>query len=424
MMRHLLQLAWNRKRQNLLLTAEILLSFVVVFAVLLAVMQYASNWRQPLGFDIDRIWAIEVSPAPAATGEQDGRSRTLDTFREIIAMLESLPNVERTAGAWPSVPYENDNWSTSFGLQDGRAVGFGAGTADDGFAEILQMRLLAGRWFSQEDDAAAWEPVVLNQRLAREIFGDRDPLNQIIPVTSDYEQRANVRSPRRVIGIVEDYRYRGEFGTPSNFAFFRMRLSAPVAVDELPPIGAVPGDLLVRVTDDTTAAFEETLARSLAGVAPDWSFAITPLSSQRAATLQAYATPLALGATVAGFLLLMVALGLTGVVWQSVTARRREFGLRRAQGATAGDVRRQVVAELLLLTSAALAIGVAVVVQIPVLPLEEVASEIGIPVVGPPVWLTSVVVAVGVIYLLTLLCGWYPSRLATKIQPAEALHYE
>jgi ABC-type antimicrobial peptide transport system permease subunit len=28
------------------------------------------------------------------------------------------------------------------------------------------------------------------------------------------------------------------------------------------------------------------------------------------------------------------------------------------------------------------------------------------------------------VYLLTLLCGWYPSRLATRVQPAEALHYE
>ena len=44
--------------------------------------------------------------------------------------------------------------------------------------------------------------------------------------------------------------------------------------------------------------------------------------------------------TIAGFLLLMVALGLTGVVWQSVTQRIREFGLRRAKGATIANVRR------------------------------------------------------------------------------------
>jgi putative ABC transport system permease protein len=40
------------------------------------------------------------------------------------------------------------------------------------------------------------------------------------------------------------------------------------------------------------------------------------------------------------------------------------------------------------------------------------------------VFLASIGLSVGVIYVLTLLCGWYPSRLATRVQPAEALHYE
>ena len=42
----------------------------------------------------------------------------------------------------------------------------------------------------------------------------------------------------------------------------------------------------------------------------------------------------------------------------------------------------------------------------------------------PAVFIGSIAISVAAIYLLTLACGWYPSRLATKIQPAEALHYE
>jgi len=45
-------------------------------------------------------------------------------------------------------------------------------------------------------------------------------------------------------------------------------------------------------------------------------------------------------------------------------------------------------------------------------------------IVPGPVFLTSLAISVAAIYLLTLACGWYPSRLATRIQPAEALHYE
>ncbi len=45
-------------------------------------------------------------------------------------------------------------------------------------------------------------------------------------------------------------------------------------------------------------------------------------------------------------------------------------------------------------------------------------------VVPAPVFIGSIVVSAVAIYALTLLCGWQPSRLATRIQPAEALHYE
>ena len=44
---------------------------------------------------------------------------------------------------------------------------------------------------------------------------------------------------------------------------------------------------------------------------------------------------------------------------------------------------------------------------------------------GDSVWVKPLKFQIAlVIYLLTLACGWYPSRLATKVQPAEALHYE
>ena len=65
----------------------------------------------------------------------------------------------------------------------------------------------------------------------------------------------------------------------------------------------------------------------------------------------------------------MVALGLTGVVWQSVTQRIREFGLRRAKGATIANVRRQVLVEMVIMTSIALLAGVVLVAQLPLLPL-------------------------------------------------------
>jgi putative ABC transport system permease protein len=71
------------------------------------------------------------------------------------------------------------------------------------------------------------------------------------------------------------------------------------------------------------------------------------------------------------------------------------------------------------MTSIALVAGVLLVAQLPLLPLPS-----DLRVVPAPVFVASIAISVAAIYLLTLACGWYPSRLATKIQPAEALHYE
>jgi putative ABC transport system permease protein len=102
-----------------------------------------------------------------------------------------------------------------------------------------------------------------------------------------------------------------------------------------------------------------------------------------------------------------------------VTQRIREFGLRRAKGATIFDVRTQVLTEMLLMTTLALAAAVLLVAQLPLLPLPP-----DLRVVSPAVFLVSIAISVLAIYGLTLACGWQPSRLATRIQPAEALHYE
>ena len=54
MTRHLLKLVWNRKRSNLLIALEILLSFLVLTAVTTLAVFYVDNYRKPLGFDVDR----------------------------------------------------------------------------------------------------------------------------------------------------------------------------------------------------------------------------------------------------------------------------------------------------------------------------------------------------------------------------------
>jgi putative ABC transport system permease protein len=416
MTRHLLRLIWNRKRQNFLLTLEIFFSFVALFGVVLLAMQFANNSRQPLGYSIDRVWSItmdrkENDDDPAV------KARHRATIRQLLIAIREMPQVEAAAASFTS-PYASWSWGGSTRISGGRQIHHGVNSITDDFPQVFQMPLVAGRWFSREDDAATWTPVLVNVRMARAIFGDANAVGQIIPEERDPNDPppdpTEKPEVRRVIGVFDDFRKDGEFSAPENFLFQRARLD-----DGADPKSPMPGRLVIRLAPGTPAVFEETLVRRLMTEAPNWSFDVRAEDVMRETMLRQYTTPLIAIGTIAGFLLLMVALGLTGVVWQSVTQRIREFGLRRAKGATVADIRRQVLVEMVIMTSIALVVGVALLAQLPLLPLPS-----DLDVIPAGVFTLSIAASAGAIYVLTLLCGWYPSRLATRVQPAEALHYE
>jgi putative ABC transport system permease protein len=405
--RHYLKLIWNRKRSNLLIMVEIFLSFLVVFGVVTIGLRYADTYRRPLGFSREDVWAVQVDIRSITMEDQDVSPEVLETYRQLLSAARELPEVVAAAGV-SSAPYGHSHWTSGSDFGSWR-LRYAVAQATDDFARVVGLELTRGRWFDSRDDGANYVPVVINERLADEIFGGKNPVGNAVP---QEKNRDGTMDPEmRVVGVVREYRQDGELPgsrTPENYLFRRHNLDDAAH--------RPPDNLLVKVRRGTTAAFEEKLVRRLQAAARDWSFEVQTLDQMRDDWFQETLTPLLAGGVVAGFLILMVGMGLTGVLWQTVTQRTREVGLRRAKGATIADIRVQILGELVVMTSVALLAGAAVVVQFPLLKL--------IDFVPAGVYTASLVVSAACIYLLTVACAWYPSRMATRIQPAEALHYE
>ncbi|HET9532462.1 MAG TPA: FtsX-like permease family protein, partial [Blastocatellia bacterium] len=291
--------------------------------------------------------------------------------------------------------------SNSVYRRDDRVIRYQVNEVTDSFKDVMGLSLVSGRWFGKEDDGANFDPVVINRRLAREAFGTEEAVGKVIsPPDAGRESR--------VIGVITDFRKNGELAELYNYVFERKDLSD---VKQRPP-----RNLLMKMRPGVTAEFEERLVNRLQSIAREWSFEVDPLAELRATRLKLSLAPVSAGGLIAGFLIIMVGLGLTGILWQNVTQRTKEIGLRRAKGATAGNIYAQILGELLVITSIGLLAGIAVVVQFPLLDLVGFASG--------KVFFYSVVISVLLIYGLTILCGLYPSRLATRVHPAKALHYE
>jgi putative ABC transport system permease protein len=403
MTRHLLKLIWNRKRTNLLLMAEIFFSFLVLFGIVTVGVFYADNYRRPLGFTYGDVWRIGIDMKRSGPETRD--AATLETSRQLLRTVKELPEVAEVTGAFTS-PYDHGSWTSDYKV-DGRSYDYMLNDVTDSFRDVMGLEVTRGRWFSREDDGATgFVPAVVNERMAREVFGEKEPIGGIIPQEKSKEDEP--RPERRVVGVVRDFRQHGEYAAPTDYLFLRHRLDdAKAQASRL---------MLIRVQPGTSVAFEERLMARLQSVAPDWSFKVESLDELRASNHRERLAPVMVAGVVGAFLLLMVALGLTGVLWQNVTQRTREIGLRRAKGATARRIHRQILGEVTVMTSLAVALGLALVLQFPLLDL--------LGFVSPGVFATSLVLSAIAIYVLALACGFYPGRLATKVQPAEALHYE
>jgi putative ABC transport system permease protein len=402
MLKHVFKLVWNRKRSSLLLIIEIFVAFLVLFVVVTTGVFYADNYRQPLGFSYEQVWNIRID---LQTPNDDSWSpEMVQTTEQLYLALQDFPEIESAAGAF-SAPYGSvfgirDRHSLN--LYDGKQLEMYVNEVTDDFQKVMSLHLTQGRWFEKSDDGMNWKPVVINQRLSRELFGSDDPINKkFAPWSVDGEEY-------RVVGVIPDFRKNGEYSSAGNYLFVRRRLDNP---QERPP-----RNLVIKVRPGTTVEFEERIITKLQSVARDWSFEVKSLRQMRETSLQLYLLPIMAGGLVVIFLMLMVALGLEGVLWQNVMQRRKEIGLRRAKGATVAAIYRQILSEVFVLTSFGLAIGVIVILQIPLLALINFISA--------KVYFIGLSISLVLIYALTLAAGLYPSWLATKVQPAEALHYE
>lgn len=396
MIRHLLKLVWHRRTANLLLVVEIFASFLVAFPLAGFGLFLWRNSTQPLGYDWTDVWSVAIDAGARYTAAEGEAAAAADTLVRLLAAAEAMPEVEAAAAA-AIAPLE---MASSDRTRDG--VSTLADAATDSFAEVMDLEIVAGRWFGPEDDALGHTPVVIDRDLARTLWGDAVAVGRRFPLAM------GEGADERVIGVVSEFKKDGELAAPGHFVFYRSRLgeAAPPDVSRL----------LLEMASGADAAVEERLVEDLSALAPGWTFEVTPLERLRANQIRARLVPLALGGIVAVFLLAMVALGLTGVLWQSITQRGAELGLRRALGASRVQVRRQVLAEVLLLTGLAVGAGLVVVVQ---LPLFELVGFL-----DPSLFMGALALAVTTILGLALVCGLYPSRLAMAVEPAEALRNE
>jgi putative ABC transport system permease protein len=397
MIRHLITLMWNRKRANGLLILEILLAFVVLFAVSSVGVYSWLNYRAPLGFSYQNVWKVQLNPGTQPSREQ------FASLQRVLARLRSTPGVVTLSRSVDNTPFAFSNNTTQFRASEEKNRPDVYGDIYDAGPElrdVMGLRLVAGRWFDRRDEAGgAHPPMVITELTQAALFPDgKSAVGRLIT--------DNDRDTYRVVGVTGPYRAGGELSEPQP-GYFRY-ISPQDTTRAL-------FNLLVRVQPGSGAALEKKLNEEVRTASGGWQSNILPLPDERRTQLKVSFTPPVILGVVCVFLLVNVALGLFGVLWLNINQRRSELGVRRALGASGAAISQQVLGEILVLTTFGLGLGLLVAMQFPLLGVLDVKAS---------VYLTAMALAAGGLYLLAAGCALYPSQLAASIQPAVALREE
>ncbi len=391
MLSHLFNLIWNKKKQNFLLILEMFISFIVMFAVFTLLVYYYHNYKLPMGFKYENVWAVNYN-SPDDIKSAD----SLVMFQQSVKkVMKAMNEVDEVSFCSNNLPFSMNESNTGVEYNKKQVVA-SVYTAEDSYAGVLNMKLLEGRWFSKDDNASKDRPVVINEALKEELFGDDNGVGKIMGTDAN---------KIKVVGVVANFKDESEFWAPERGMFRRMDTS------EIRWNNAI----LIKVKSTADAAFESRLYKALSNAIKNSNIEIEHLSAMRVKKNNIALVPMIIFMIVAGFLILNVALGLFGVLWYNINKRKGEIGLRRAVGATGNSISWQLVGEALVLSTLSLILGSFFAVQFPLLNVFDLPANI---------YVVAIILSVLFIYVLVMACALYPGKQAAAIYPAVALHEE
>ena len=377
------------RRGAVMLAAEAAVAVVLVVAASLMITSFAKAMTLDVGYEPEGLKAVSVVWA-------DRSATPVQRFARSTEILNALRQ-NRDVGQAGSVDFAPFGGSAPWrGTSSRREIAGGVYEVSHDYAEVMGLRILEGRWFSEAEQASNAHVAVISRTTERLLSTEGARVGQYYTAPRD--------TPRLIVGIVGDMR-------PE-------RLEAPEADMFIPAVGAHRGamEFMVRprMRGVDLAALVTSLARRHDVRARATSIDVTDVHGRETALLRFQA------ALFGGFgwvALVVAGVGIYAVQRYLVERRRFEMGVRLALGATPRRLARLIMRQALMPVCAGSLAGVALAAVL-VRGLESFVF--GLDVLNPLVFVSAVATLAAAATLAVL----GPARRASRVDPVTALKAE
>ena len=384
-----------------LVVAEIAAAVMLLVGAGLLARTFAELRRVDVGFDTGNLLVLRITPDAA---RYRTNAQTTDYYRRVLTSLREVPAIQSVA-AVTNLPMSTigSDFTRPYWPEQARPEGNAVPAASirmatPGYFATLGLPLVAGREFTDGDDASAPRVVIINQKLARNTWGTENPVGRNLVL--DYQRGPY---PYEVVGVVRGARYDGPRSEPvpeifiphAQNPYLVMNVIARTTLDPL-TVARTARAAALRVDPDQPVHSVTTMTQLLGDAVQLDRFAVLLI------------TLFAIGG------LITAAGGVYALLAYTVAQRRREIALRMALGASPRRVARSIVMESLGLAVAGGTIGMA----------GAAASSrfartmlFGVAPQDP----VTLVAAVIVLLVVVVAASWLPARRAALIDPGRAM---
>jgi predicted permease len=284
----------------------------------------------PLGIDIDRVLVANVEHASVGMSNAEAR----EVFRRVTERATEIPGIAAAA--------------TSVGLSFGMGWGITlhvpgqeppaqtnnpsqyAVTPD--YFNVLGIRLVDGRLFTEADRAGAEPVTIINETTARTYFPGRNPIGQCLKFGADSMPCTTI------VGIVTNARRQQLIEEPVSQVYRPLDQLDPAVYDRSVSFF---GFAFIARTTRKPSTVVEPLRRLIQSTGPNMPYAVVrPLADRLGRQTRSWTLGATMFSIFGGLSLLLAAIGLYSVVSFTVAQRIHEFGVRVALGATSQNLLR------------------------------------------------------------------------------------